>query len=203
MLENFIYVKEEALDRATCQNAIEDFERIVSTRVNDRLHLTDAKSVTPGGSLLRDDLQLYMPYHMEQHFDTFQQCIFDGLMEYSDVISTVKNGVLESSKCKFQKTPVGGGFHYWHTEQGSGTGAGSRCLAWMIYMNDVTDGGDTEFLYQQIKVQPKAGTLVIWPAGITHPHRGNPPYSNEKYVVTGWFRYVSQELFEASRDTVK
>jgi hypothetical protein len=59
----------------------------------------------------------------------------------------------------------------------------------MLYLNDVEDGGETEFLYQRMRVKPKQGTLLIWPAGFTHTHRGNPPLSNNKYVITGWSEF--------------
>jgi hypothetical protein len=55
----------------------------------------------------------------------------------------------------------------------------------MVYLNDVDEGGETEFLYQQVKIKPKRGTVVIWPGGFTHLHRGNPPLKN-KYIATGW-----------------
>ena len=60
-------------------------------------------------------------------------------------------------------------------------------MAWMVYLNDVPEGGETEFLYQKLKVKPKKGTVLIWPGGYTHLHRGNPPMS-DKYIATGWYQ---------------
>ena len=60
-------------------------------------------------------------------------------------------------------------------------------MAWMVYLNDVEEGGETEFLYQKRKVKPKKGTILIWPGGYTHLHRGNPPMS-DKYIATGWWQ---------------
>jgi hypothetical protein len=59
----------------------------------------------------------------------------------------------------------------------------------MVYLNDVEEGGETEFLYQGLKIKPEKGTLVVWPSSYTHVHRGNPPYSNDKYIITGWGQY--------------
>lgn len=86
---------------------------------------------------------------------------------------------------KMQKTPPGGGYHVWHCEN-NGHDSSSRCLVWLMYLNDVEDGGETEFLYQSVRVKPSAGTIVLWPAGFTHMHRGNPPLSTDKYILTGW-----------------
>jgi hypothetical protein len=89
---------------------------------------------------------------------------------------------------KAQKTEIGGGYHIWHYESMNRENC-HRLLTWMVYLNDVEEGGETEFLYQHLRVKPKQGTLVIWPAAFTHTHRGNPPLSNEKYIVTGWLEF--------------
>ena len=89
---------------------------------------------------------------------------------------------------KIQKTQPCEGYHVWHCEHGSRT-VGSRLLLIMLYLNDVDEGGETEFLYQSIRVQPKKGTLVICPSGFTHTHRGNPPLSGDKYMINGWIEY--------------
>ena len=41
----------------------------------------------------------------------------------------------------------------------------------------------TQFWHQNIKLKPKKGSLVLWPTGFTHMHRGNKPISNDKSIV--------------------
>lgn len=89
---------------------------------------------------------------------------------------------------KMQRTDLREGYHIWHYESNSKECC-NRLLTWMLYLNDVEEGGETEFLYQSLRIKPKQGTLLIWPAGFTHTHRGNPPLSNPKYVVTGWTEF--------------
>lgn len=89
---------------------------------------------------------------------------------------------------KIQKTLPGEGFHVWHTE-GMHLRDRNRIMAFMWYLNDVHVGGETEFLYQKVRFAPTKNRLLLWPSGYTHVHRGNPPLSNEKYVVTGWIEY--------------
>ena len=81
---------------------------------------------------------------------------------------------------------VGGGYHNWHCENTSMV-TSSRVLTWLFYFNDVTEGGETELLHYSMRVKPKAGRLIIFPAYFTHTHRGNPPISNNKYIATGWY----------------
>lgn len=87
---------------------------------------------------------------------------------------------------KIQKTVPGQGYHVWHHEHGTTGRAPRRLLAFSLYLNDVAEGGETEFLYQKIRFKPVKGQLLIWPAYFMHAHRGNPPLSGEKYILTGW-----------------
>lgn len=60
----------------------------------------------------------------------------------------------------------------------------ARKITFLWYLNDITDGGETEF--QNFKVRPEAGKLILFPALWTYPHRGNVPISDDKYIMTGW-----------------
>ena len=90
---------------------------------------------------------------------------------------------------KIQKTIPGQGYHVWHTERYSERDGIKRVLAYTIYLNTVEEGGETEFLYQSQRVKPIKGRVVIWPANFPYVHRGNPPLSGEKYIVTSWINY--------------
>lgn len=86
----------------------------------------------------------------------------------------------------------GEGFYAWHSERISGhSDFANRHMVFMTYLNDVTDGGETEFYHQELKIQPKKGLTVIWPADWTHTHRGVTSPTQEKYIVTGWYVYTA------------
>ena len=87
---------------------------------------------------------------------------------------------------KIQKTLPTEGYHVWHIEHGKGFDNESRAFVFSIYLNDVEEGGETEFLHFSKRVQPKTGRIVIWPAAFPYLHRGNPPLSGEKYIITSW-----------------
>ena len=55
-----------------------------------------------------------------------------------------------------------------------------------LYLNDVKEGGETEFYHQNLKVPPTQGSLVIFPAYFTHLHKGHVPISNDKYILNLW-----------------
>jgi hypothetical protein len=98
-----------------------------------------------------------------------------------------------------------GGYPHWHSEvfpQSQSTDALHRVLFVMVYLNDVEDGGATEFFYQGLAVQPQAGRAVIAPAGFTHSHRGCVPRSSDKYIATTWVMFrPGTELYAPSAAT--
>ena len=80
------------------------------------------------------------------------------------------------------------GFFGWHCERTFYT-SHQRALVFMTYLNDVTDGGETEFYWQKVKTKPIKGKTVIWPTDFTHLHRGIPSPTQHKYIATGWMNY--------------
>lgn len=86
-----------------------------------------------------------------------------------------------------------GGFKVWHCERTNPEFlCATRHLVFMTYLNDVNDGGETEWFYQKVKVKPKKGLTVIWPCDWTHTHRGLVSETQDKYIVTGWFNYTER-----------
>ncbi len=92
---------------------------------------------------------------------------------------------LQQIYARIQKTSQGEGFHRWHFENKTGSTV-RRIIASTLYLNTVHEGGETEFLHLSRRVAAKAGRFVLFPASWTHLHRGNPPLSGPKYIVTSW-----------------
>ena len=90
-----------------------------------------------------------------------------------------------------------GGYPRWHCELAPKADGGEslhRSLLWTLYLNDGFAEGETEFHYQRRKFVPKAGTLLIAPAGFTHTHRGNMPKGGDKYIATSWILFQRAEV---------
>jgi len=123
-------------------------------------------------------------------YKPFQDALWAAYAEYSKKYHVAMKVTDEHSlyTIKMQKTLPGQGYHIWHYEASSRENS-NRFMTFTLYLNDVEEGGETEFLYQHRRVSPKAGRLVFFPACVTHVHRGNPPLSGEKYILTGWLDF--------------
>lgn len=133
-------------------------------------------------------------------------CIVDGEIadEYFNWLQKVINKYVEKYPWSNKYSPFGiieniyvqhyapnGAFHAWHTERGkSEFPFAQRHLVFMTYLNDVTDGGETEFFHQRLRIKPEKGLTVVWPADWTFTHRGIPSATQEKYIITSWLSYM-------------
>ena len=118
----------------------------------------------------------------------FKPCID----EYIEAVNILKNYKLLTYDLKIKKIPIGGGFHQWHFEDG-GIAYSQRKFVIQLYLNDDFEGGETEFLYQNRRELPKQGDVLLFPAGFTHTHRGNPPIGGDKYLITSWALIQDEE----------
>ena len=62
-----------------------------------------------------------------------------------------------------------------------------RFLSFMWYLNDVQSGGETVF--KDMIIQPKKGTLLVFPPLWLFPHKGNAPISGPKYIMSTYLHY--------------
>ena len=119
----------------------------------------------------------------QENFEEVGRPNLSNLVQYLFRIGEINAQKYEAGK---------GGYPYWHSEvypQSGPNDALHRIMLFMFYLNDVEEGGETDFYYQDVSVKPKAGRMVIAPAYFTHTHRGNVPKSNDKYILTSWILF--------------
>ena len=95
-----------------------------------------------------------------------------------------------------------GGYPYWHCElypRDASAETLHRHLLWTLYLNDGFEAGETEFLFQERKVVPRVGTLLIAPTAFTHTHRGNRPEGGDKVIATSWILFQRAEQIFGGR----
>jgi hypothetical protein len=194
--ENFIRIIDDVLTHEQCGKLIKAFEDIhknggsYTRQKSERTskgHKAD--SAINGLDVLynavhgdvQEILLLTLNKHVTKYVEDFETGMF-GVTEVGEQFPMGPAGV------KLQKTLPSEGYHIWHSEN-STRDTTNRFIFWILYLNDIDEGGETEFIHLSERVLPKAGRLVIAPAGWTHAHRGNPPLTEAKYVATGWMEY--------------
>ena len=191
---NFIGMYDNVFPEYFCQHMISEFERLNSNGYCGNRQ--DSENTT---KLKKQDefcfLNLKNHYISEFQEKNSQRIFLDGLQtcfdDYVEEYDSLKDSSLKCTSIKMQKTAPGSGYHVWHAEQGNDESA-NRGLVYSVYLNtlDENGAGETEFLYQRIRIPPKENTLIIWPAAFTHTHRGNVVHGQTpKYIITGWFYY--------------
>ena len=116
----------------------------------------------------------------------------NAFKQYAKKYPTLTKRRYDLKGFKIQKTIPGEGYHVWHDEHQLSYLDSSRVLTYIIYLNDGFAGGETELLSKNMRITPKKGTLAVFPCNYTHAHRGNPPLTGEKYILTGWVHEVGK-----------
>ena len=137
-------------------------------------------------------LSLELKSNLDNFEKYFKQTLYNKVLPlYIEKYGVLENDlpILTLDNFIIQKTLPGEGYHIWHYESSPEEVHLKRLGVWTLYLNDVEEGGETEFLYIHKRIPPKQGRICIFPSAYTHTHRGNPPLSGGKYIITGWINY--------------
>ena len=182
-MENFIMQFElDSIDSKICDDLIEYHKDNTDYKSKgETLYKNDKKSkdVHVGGNCQHPVIQKYMRYIIE--------CTMAYKMRYDYALHELNL----AEGFNIQYYPPEWGFPKWHNERSMQL-THQRALVFMTYLNDVEDGGGTEFKYQKLRFNAKKGTTLIWPPDFTHTHRGVISPTQEKYISTGWWLYPKE-----------
>ena len=129
----------------------------------------------------------------DKNFDVFNKymkelhnCYVDYQKQWPFLKSMLND--IQIPPFNIQKYNPGDHFSTVHSERTS-LNTLHRLFAFMTYLNDVEDGGETHFTHYNFKIKPEIGKTLIWPAEWTHAHTGEILKSGTKYIVTGWMNF--------------
>ena len=183
----FIWIKDHDLEPDICKQVIDKFEN------------EDRKKLGMFGNNITDtSIKTSIDYHIrygitkwEPERKIFYDALHVDIQQYvAHLKSFLPEGKMSISKnitdsgYQIQRTDPGG-FYTWHHDCHACPSMGVRLFTYIWYLNDVKRGGYTEFA-SGIKVKPKQGRVLMFPATWDYIHRGYPPKDEIKYIVTGW-----------------
>ena len=183
-MEHFIRFYDQIIAPEVCEQAIARF---------------DASADTSPGRVLKSDGNTAVDLSVKRT----TELIISGRPQWNDIETALQAGFVEcvnryasefphiesmsgnmTSEVFRLKKYEQDGFFDWHIDSGGKNQA--RVIAIQFYLNDVHQGGATEFKFQDTAVAAVQGRVAIFPTLWTYLHRGAPVISNEKYVCTNF-----------------
>jgi hypothetical protein len=178
---SFIFEKKNALAAEFCEDAIRRFESNSQDQYQGRI----GQMADQDNSIKRStDLVV----SGKQHWHDVDRALFKSLgiaIREFRAQYPYFNGPFKDMGYGLQRTDPGE-FYHWHIDGGSHDFS-QRQLVAIWYLNNVDGpGGETEFLFQDVKIKPEVGKLLLFPPFWTHEHRGVTLDAGVKYIATTW-----------------
>lgn len=172
-------------DDFLCQRIVDLFEKkkelqqkgVTGSGINEKIKKTTDIYIEPK-DLKKDEFK-----DLKNYLNLLRECYKDYKMQWPFLNKNFKT--VDISAFNLQKYEIGGHFADIHCERVSLSNM-HRVFAWMTYLNDVDDGGETYFEHFDLKIKPEIGKTLIWPAEWTHAHKGEVLNKGLKYIITGW-----------------
>ncbi|TDY02754.1 2OG-Fe(II) oxygenase family protein [Thiohalophilus thiocyanatoxydans] len=177
---SFIFEQHNALSVELCREMIERFEQHTDEQYPGRIGQTVDEN---SGVKKTTDLVVSGKEHWKDVDHALFQSLKTALLEFRETFPYFKGPFKDMGYGLQRYQP--GEYYHWHIDGGSHDFA-MRQLVALWYLNDVSDGGETEFLYQDIKVKPQTGKLILFPPFWTHEHRACVLEQGVKYIATTW-----------------
>jgi hypothetical protein len=193
----FLYTKENALTSELCNAFIDTFE--ISDEKKPGI-LYGPNGISSTGNKKSTDITFHPGYLQDTQWGPLLSQLIPIIQKgQQDYIN--RHQLAMSKVDAFDISPLFNmpryepeeGFYGWHCERAS-IEYSNRILVWMIYLNTITDRGETEFYYQHHFEPAIEGKLVIWPSDWMYLHRGVPSLTQTKYILTGWFNQLDKPI---------
>ena len=187
-MDKYIYIKKNSLPDMLCDEIIEKFEE------QDGKH--EGETFAGVNKDIKDTTDFLIPKktdNLNSEWKDIEECLYKELYkeinEYKKSINSDEYShlLVESHTDYFmiQKYKKDIGKYVYHTDGYIDIyKKRSRVITFLWYLNDVLEGGETEFM--NLKINPRKGSLLLFPSTWNYPHRGNIPTSSDKYIITGW-----------------
>lgn len=197
MDETLIYKKKYSLPAILCDDIKEIFHKLenkqhpgstgsgVKKEVKDTIDLDLMKINTSICDVSREVGKIipFLLAELQENLTKYME-LFEELYPFNSCGLSECDGLfVDTLQIQMYKKNVGQ--YVYHHDSKSDTKM-QRQMTFIWYLNDIDIGGETEF-WGNVKIIPKRGMLVLFPATWTYIHRGCVPNSDDKYIITGWF----------------
>ena len=184
----FIFEQKAALPAFLCDNMVARFEQQRAEQYAGRIGQTVSSDQS-----VKKTTDLYVSGSDKAHWkdvdNNLHRSLGLALREFREAYPFFR-GPFKDMGYNLQRYQPGEYYH-WHVDGGSHDFANRQLVA-LWYLNDVPveAGGSTDFLFQQVSIQPEKGKLVLFPPFWTHEHRAAVMQAGVKYIATTWILFA-------------
>lgn len=184
MLRDYVRWYDEALPRGFCQRLIDAFRDARAMHVERargwRAGLEESAWTELDLTAMADDaLKAFFRGRIDEYLARYND-------ELKLPIAVPASPLLAELRLKRYRPGTGEGFQL-HFD--SINEVAHRYLVFLWYLNDVAEGGETEFPGLEVKVAPRAGRLLIFPPYWMYQHAGLPSRSGDKYILSTYMLF--------------
>ena len=182
---SFIFEKQNALPAELCDDMIQRFEAQTDEQYQGRIGQTASQN----NSIKKTtDLVVSGKDHWKDVDNNLFRSMGIAIKEFREAYPYFKGPFKDMGYGIQRYNP--GEYYHWHIDGGSHDFS-QRQLVAIWYLNDVPGpGGETEFLFQDVKIKPEKGKLVLFPPFWTHEHRAVTLNEGVKYIATTWIVFA-------------
>ena len=188
-MEKLIYVCDNSLSKTFCDDVILKYENNLSLS-------HDGYTIGGVNKNIKDTTDLNIPLVNNNILFNLNDVLYNSLIihvkEYCKKLEDkygmkiIKTQKLYDYGYMIQKYEKNKGKYIYHNDFAHDAFYKKRrVLTYLWYLNNVDEGGKTEF-WKRTFIKPEIGKLLLFPASWTFPHCGQMPISNDKYIITGW-----------------
>jgi hypothetical protein len=181
-LQDFIHIYENSLEPDICNFLISLFDQIPDKHERHdnngkpnftQFNLTENRELTPEVNQVHNRIIRKIFEYRDKYYEFVDKRVFpeEHALEQFRIKKYEPNGVDQFDT------------HVDVVDYGSSR----RFLSFMWYLNDVESGGQT--IFKDVQIQPKQGTLIMFPPLWMFPHKGEPPISGPKYIMSAYLHY--------------
>jgi hypothetical protein len=197
-MDKYIYIKENSLPPELCDEIIEYYYEYKDSHY-------DGETYSGVNKNIKDTRDFLIPTNAEinSKWDKINKILYkelhDNLKIYINNLQNIPEYLFSNNKCDYklfninylteevfmiQKYEKQKGKYIYHNDFQLKENS-YRVITYLWYLNDVEEGGETE-IWNEFKIKPEKGKLLLFPSHWSVPHCGKMPISSDKIIITGW-----------------
>lgn len=178
---DFIRTYSDVLDHTTCQTIIQVFE---SSDQKERIENDGRPNFTQVNLNNITEINKFVQLLSYRFCDAMRKY----KEEYQDFTDWWPNKIFFEQLRVKKYDPDSEDFFNLHVDVQDHDSA-KRYLAFLCYLNDDFEGGETRFPYHDLSIAPELGKVLVFPPTWQYPHIGFPVSQKPKYILSTYLHY--------------